>query len=276
MAKILAVLLIGILLLNTSYAQYYYKDLISNKQATADIAKFKENKVRNIRIKSFEDDGSPSEGFFGERRFSNNYKKSEVYIRVNVAGSSILTTNFNDKGLLVTSHDSSEIASSRTTYTYDADDRIKKITTSIRSSDDDFHTEIQEEHIYVYEEEFLPTKMIRVKNRSDSTTILFLHDENNNISIEKDTKTGSKYYYYYDEKSRLTDIAHANEYKPKLIANYLFEYTPDGQISQMTTTEEGNRDYFIWKYTYANGMRTSEKCYTKERKLMGSIVYEYK
>jgi hypothetical protein len=46
--------------------------------------------------------------------------------------------------------------------------------------------------------------MIRVKNKYDSTTILFSADENNNISIEKDTKSGSKYYYYYDAKNRLT------------------------------------------------------------------------
>ena len=68
---------------------------------------------------------------------------------------------------------------------------------------------------------------------------------------------------------------HANEYKPGLSADYLFEYNNASQIAQMTTTEEGGSYYYIWKYTYSNGLRSGEKCYSKERRLMGSIEYEY-
>lgn len=255
--------------------QYYFKDIVSSKQAAVDMLKFKENKVRTIKIKSFEDDGLPSDGFFAERRISKDFRKSEFFTRSNVSGKSMLTTIFDDKGNLAVSSDSSEIAATRTNYLYDEDGRIKKITTSLRSSDDDFVNEILEEHIYIYGDEFLPTKMIRVKNRRDSVTILFQHDENNNISIEKDTKTGSKYYYYYDEKSRLTDIAHSNEFKQKMLSDYIFEYNTAGHLTQMTTTEEGGNDYFIWKYTYDDGMRASERIFSKERKLLGRIEYEF-
>ena len=256
-------------------AQYYFKDIVSNKQATKDILNFKENKVRTIKIKSFEDDGLPSDGFFAERRISKDYRKSEFFTRSNVSGKSMLTTIFDDKGNLLVSSDSSEIAATRTNYLYDEDGRIRKIITSLRSSDDDFVNEILEEHIYLYEEEFLPVKMIRVKNKRDSITILFLHDENNNISIEKDTKSGSKYYYYYDEKSRLTDIAHSNEFKQKMLSDYIFEYNTAGLLTQMTTTEEGGNDYYIWKYTYDNSMRSTERIFSKERKLLGRIEYEF-
>ncbi len=255
--------------------QYYFKDILSSKQATKDILQFKENKVRSIKIKSFEDDGLPSDGFFAERKISKDYRKSEFFTRSNVSGKSMLTTIFDGKGNLLVSSDSSEIAATRTSYIYDEDGRIKKISTSLRSSDDDFVNEILEEHIYIYEEEFLPTKMIRVKNKRDSIIILFLHDENNNISIEKDTKSGSKYYYYYDEKSRLTDIAHSNEFKQKVLSDYIFEYNGAGLLTQMTTTEEGGNDYYIWKYTYDNGLRSSEKIFSKERKLLGRIEYEF-
>ena len=44
----------------------------------------------------------------------------------------------------------------------------------------------------------------------------------------------------------------------------------------MTVTQEGGSNFLIWKYAYDNGMRVREKCYGKDRKLMGSIVYEYK
>jgi len=276
MIKIFAVLIFNLFFILTANAQYYYKDLVSSQQASNDLIKYKEYKIRNIKIKSFEDDGSASDGFFGERRISKDYKKSELFTRSNVSGTSLLTTMFNEKGKIISTFDSSEIASTKTIYEYDDQERIKSINTSLRSSDDDFVNEIFEEHIYIYEDEYLPSKMIRVKNRHDSITTLFLHDENNNISIEKDTKSGSKYYYYYDDKSRLTAIAHSNEFKPKLLADYLFEYDTAGLLTQMTTTEEGGNYYYIWKYTYTNGMRVTEKCYSKEKRLMGSIQYEYK
>lgn len=238
--------------------------------------RYKQNNIRTVKIKSFEDDGTASDGFFGERRISKDYKKSEVMTRSNVSGMSLMTTYFDESGKLLSTADSSEIATTRTSYTYDADGRVSKIATSLRSADDDFVNEILEEHYYVYGDEFNPFKMIRVKNKYDSITILFMHDENGNIGIEKDTKSGSKYYYYYDEKSRLTDIAHASEFKAKLLPDYMFEYDGTGQVTQMTTVDEGGSDYYIWRYTYANGLRISEKCFSKERKLLGSIQYEYK
>jgi YD repeat-containing protein len=276
MNKILSALSIALFASIGASAQYYYKDIISNKQATSDMAKYKENKIRSIKIKSFEDDGSPSEGFFGERKNSKDFRKSELFTRTSVSEPSLLTTQFDENGKLIRSNDSSSISTSNTWYDYDADGRLKKVTTSIRSTDDDFINEILEEHIYIYGNEFMPEKMIRVKNHTDSITILFSLDENNNISIEKDTRNGSKYYYYYDAKSKLTDIAHSNDFKPKLVADYIFQYDYDGNIAQLTTTEEASNNYFIWKYSYDNGLRTSEKLYSKDRKLMGSIEYEYR
>jgi YD repeat-containing protein len=275
MNKILAALSFGLFSLNTANAQYYYKDLVSNRQASSEMAKYKENKVRTVKIKSFEDDGSASEGFFGERRISKDYKKSELFTRTNVSAPSLLTSIYTEQGRLIRSNDSSSISTSNTWYEYDEQDRLKKLTTSIRSADDDFVNEILEEHIYIYGDEFLPEKMIKVKNHRDSTVILFMHDENNNISIEKDTRNGSKYYYYYDAKSRLTDIAHSNDFKPNLVADYIFEYNASGQLTQLTTTEEASNNYFIWKYTYDNGLRKSEKIFSGDKRLMGSIEYEY-
>jgi hypothetical protein len=119
--------------------------------------------------------------------------------------------------------------------------------------------------------------MIRVKNHTDSTVILFALDEVGNVAIEKDTKSGTKYYYYYDAKKRITDIVQANDLKTGLVPDYIFEYNNSaGLLSQMTTTEEGGNYYFVWKYTYDNGLRIKERCYSKERRLMGSVEYEYK
>ena len=142
-------------------------------------------------------------------------------------------------------------------------------------SKDDFDNSITEEHIYTYENN-KPVKMARVKNGRDTTDILFSLDDNGNVAIEKDTKNGTKFYYYYDAKNRLTDIVQENEYSKNLKPDYVFEYNNAGLITQMTAVEEGSKNYFVWKYSYENGMRIKERCFTDERRLMGSIEYEYK
>lgn len=257
-------------------AQYYYKDILSNKQLIAEMAQLKEQKVRSISLKSFEDDGSPSEGFFCERKINKNYTTVETVTKAYVAGASLFTSTFNEKGLLLQTVDSSDIASSTSIYSYNDKGEIIKIISIARSSDDDFKNEIREEHIYEYGDKGLPTKMTRVKNLSDSTTILFSTDEAGNISIEKNTKTTDTYYYYYDTKNRITDVVRLNRYNQKMLPDYIFEYNSAGLVTQMTATEEGGSYYFIWKYTYDNGLRIKEKCYSKEKRLMGTIEYEYK
>lgn len=275
MKKILTFFLFLFTAIFNVHAQYYYRDIISNRQLHAEMAQYRENKVRLIKIRSFEDDGTESDGFFCEKKISRDYRKTELFTRSNISGISLLTSLFNEKGQLVSTSDSSELAVSVNRYTYDNEGRIISILSIIRSSDDDFTSEIREEHLYYYGNGSIPEKMIRVKNLSDSTNILFGLDEHNNLGIEKDSRNGSKYYYYYDSKNRLTDIVHDNEHTTKLIPDYLFEYNSAGQLVQMTNTEEGGSNYFVWKYSYENGLRSKEKCYSKERKLMGSIEYVY-
>ncbi len=258
-------------------AQYYYKDIVSNDQLQADMARYKENKIRTINIKSFEDDGSPSEGFFAQKKISKDYTRTELFTRSNISAPSLLISTFNSKGQLLQTHDSSEISVTHNTYQYNNNGKIISIVSGIRSSDDDFTSEIREEHLYSYDANGRPEKMIRVKNYRDSTTILFAPDEYGNIAIEKDTRSGTKFYYYYDVKKRLTDVVQENDFKIRMQPDYLFEYNNyAGLISQMTATEEGGNNYYVWKYTYDNGLRVRERCYTKERKLMGTIEYEYK
>ncbi len=257
-------------------AQYYYKDILSNKQLVAEMVQLKEQKIRAVSLKSFEDDGSPSEGFFCEKKLNKSYSTVETMSRSNITGTSSFISSFNEKGQLLKTIDSSEISSTTSTYSYTGAGQISSILSSVRSSDDDFKNEILEEHIYEYNETGMPVKMTRVKNLSDSTVIVFSNDENNNVAIEKNTKTGDTYYYYYDGKKRITDVVRLNQFSQKMLPDYIFEYNYAGLISQMTTTEEGSSYYYIWKYTYENGLRVKEKCFSKERKLLGSIEYEYK
>lgn len=276
MKKTFLVTFAAIFISQSLLAQYYYRDVMSNIQLQKEMSLYRENKVRSVIIKSFEDDGSESEGFFCEKKISKDYRKAELFTRSDISGSSLFTSTFDKTGKILGTTDSSAISLSINTYTYDESGRIRSILSSVKSSDDDFTNEILEEHIYEYNSAGIPVKMTRIKNNTDSTVILFQQDEHNNVAIEKDSKTGRKYYYYYDEKGRLTDIVHSTEYTTKLLPDYLFEYNGTGNITQMTSTEEGGTNYYVWRYSYSNGLRTSEKCYTKEKKLMGSVQYEYK
>ncbi|MBK7882662.1 MAG: hypothetical protein IPJ81_01610 [Chitinophagaceae bacterium] len=257
------------------FAQYYYKDIVTSKQVAADLSILKEQKIRTVKIKSSENDGLPSEGFFGERKISKDYSRIETMTRSYVTGPSLFTAHFK-KELLYKTIDSSQIAVSTSTYEYNDKNNVSKITSIIKSNDDDFTNEIREEHIYSYDGNGALEKMQKVKNGKDTVVILFSPDEKNNIAIEKDTKTGSKYFYYYDAKNRLTDVVHTNDFKTKPLPDYMFEYNGAGLLSQMTNTEEGGNYYYIWKYMYDNGLRVREKCYSKEKRLMGTIEYEYK
>ncbi len=255
-------------------AQYYYKDIISNHQVAADMKAYKENKIRKVTLKSFEDNGVESEGFFCEKKISRNYKKSELFTRADIAPASLFSSTFNDNGKLISTNDSAAFSVTEIKYSYDDKGRIISITSTVRAIEE-FNNSITEEHLYSYENDMLQ-KMVRVKNGKDSTDILFSTDENGNITLEKDTKNGTKFYYYYDNQNRLTDIVQANEFIKNLKPDYMFEYNSQGQITQMTAVEEGSNNYFIWKYNYENGLRLREKCFTNEKRLMGRIEYEYK
>ena len=257
-------------------AQNYYKDLVSNRQLLTDMAAYKENKVKTINIKSFNDDGSESEGFFCQKKLSRDYKRSELFTRADIAPASLFVSVFDNDGKLLSTNDSSSISVTAIKYSYDDKKRISTILSVVKSQDDDFSNEITEEHVYTYDDNNQPVSMLKIKNRTDTSLISFSSDDKGNIGIEKDAKTGAKFYYYYDAKNRLTDIVQANEYKENLKPDYVFEYNNAGLITQMTSVEEGSSNYFIWKYNYENNLRIKERCFTNERRWMGSIEYEYK
>lgn len=262
---------------NRGNAQYYYKDIVSNKQAMADRVALKDQKIRTVKVHSFEGNGEASPGFFCEKKIAKDYRKTETYSRSNISAKSLTTTWYNNKDQLFRSSDSSDLSVATSTYEYDDQGNISSIISNSHSSDDDFSTRFVEEHQYTYDNEGHPAKMLRIRNNIDSAYIIFLKDEKGNIIDESDTsKNGRHYYYYYNDKNRMTDIVKFNVVKNKLLPDFLFEYNNAGQVIQMVTVEEGvNSEYYTWKYTYNDGLRIIEKCFSKERILLGYFEYEY-
>ena len=258
-------------------AQYYYKDLISNKQAQAENTALSQQKIRTIKVHSFEGDQTPSEGFFCEKKISKNYRRIDTYTRSYTTGKSLLTTNYNDNGQLLQSTDSSEITVATSFYEYNGQGDITNIISTSHSTDDDFKTVLKEEHQYSYNNKRQPVQMLRIKNGKDSALIDFILDEHGNVTDEIEAgSNGRHYYYYYDTKNRLTDIVKLNVVFAKLLPDLTFEYNNQNQVTQMITVEEGvNRNYYTWKYFYSEGLRIIEKCYSKENVLLGYFEYEY-
>ena len=114
-----------------------------------------------------------------------------------------------------------------------------------------------------------------IKNKVDTMPILFMNDESGNVGIEKNARTGEDYYYYYDPKKRVTEIAHSFN-ATKLNTDFVFEYDYEGRVTRMQAAEKEGAYYFTWRYTYENGLRTTERCYSKEGAIQGSVEYAYK
>lgn len=275
-----------------SKAQYYYKDIVINKQLIAEMALLKEQKIRTIKVNSFDREDEPSIGFFCEKKINKGFSKMETVSKSYATPGSVLTSSFNVKGQLEESIDSTEISVGYSRYQYDEKGNLISIESGSRSSDDDYSVDATETHRYFYNSQNQLQKLVKLKNNKDSVVINFVLDEKGNVIEEQNTVTKQIYYYYYDNKNRLTDIVYFNNSLRKLLPVTMFEYNGLNQVTQMITAEEGSLFYYTWKYTYENGLKLREKCfynkkgdplireggggYAGPRNLQGIIEYEYK
>ncbi len=257
-------------------SQYFYKDIIINKQLVTELNTYKDEKIKEIAVISLETDGLPSEGFFCKKEISRDYSTIKTITQTSTSYKTILTSTFSKEGYLQTTKDSSEISVTNSIYTYNNINKVIKIISETHFKQDDYEDNNFEDHFYTYDNTGNLAKLIVVKNKKDTMNFLFSLDENKNIAIEKNSETGDLYYYYYDAKNRLTDIVHKYQQQKKITTDYIFQYNQGNQLSQMKVAEEEGAYYFVWKYNYEGNLRTTERCYSKEGKLLGSIEYKYR
>lgn len=256
-------------------AQYYYNDIVVNQHLFSEIAVLKTQKVREMKITSLEKDGVESEGFKCNKKFNRDYTKAELFTETMDSYATWFISYFDKNGVLESTIDSSEVSATNTAYSYDAQGRLYRINSSTHFPDDEAH-DVTEDHVYEYGAGGIPVKMLMIKNKVDTMPILFMPDENGNIGIEKNARTAEDYYYYYDSKKRMTEIAHSYSTRNKLNTDFVFEYNYEGQVVKMEAAEKEGAYYFTWRYTYENGLRTTERCYSKEGSIQGSVEYLYK
>jgi hypothetical protein len=257
-------------------AQYFYNEWLSNRDAQKEWKNMQRSGYRNIQIECFEADDSKNNSFFCERKFTKDFLRSTLYTRTNQTPKSILITEYFPDGRLRKTYDSSENSVRTTTFVYDNQLRLKQSINESRSMDEDFVTAMREEHLYEYGASEIPQKMIRIKQYTDSLVILFSPDENGNLSIEKDTKSGAKYYYYYNASQQLTDIVPLNEYKQSMKPDYLFDYDSLGNLIEMKSTDGPGGGYTTWLYVYENGLKKLETVYAYKAGLANRFEYRYR
>ncbi len=259
----------------SAFSQYYYTDILTVRKLNMEYQTIKSDGYHTVRLESFEGDDTPSEGFSCVKKISQDYSGSEMLSKSNVTGESLLKATYKD-GKIIQSVNETASTTSTTQYTYDANSQLTKI--SILTSSNTDSSTFSEDRIYTYDVSGIPSTLVRMRNGQQVSQIDFKKDETGNI-IEETPESNSKdkkYYYYYDDQNRLTDVVHYNILAKKLLPDFMFAYNDTGQIRQMISVDESGRSYFVWRYSYtSSGLPEIQKCYSKEKKLLGTIQYEY-
>ena len=275
MIKNIIIVLLALITSSTASAQYYYDDIVNNKQILSDVAVLKEKKIKGVKVTSIEPTGEESEGFTCQKKINRDFTEVEIYTATNDSYPNTFISYFNKAGLLQKTVDSSEAGATTIVYSYDDAKRLVSINSSKHFATDDDAGVVFEKHLYKYNAAGILEQMTLIKNSRDTTLYFFQPDDKGNVAIEKNSKTAEIYYYYYNTKNQLTDIVHSYSFQKKLFTEYSFEYNYAGQLVKMVTSEKEGAYFFTWRYNYEDGLRTNERCYSKEGRMIGSVEYKY-
>jgi YD repeat-containing protein len=262
----------------SSSAQYYYKDITGTKESSALLKVYMKNKVTRVMLTSYDADNTKSDNLFVQQEFSpvKRVLKTITATGADNGNMSTVFTYADENGNIIKTVDSSGVVINTTTYTYDASGNLKLVT--ISSSDTTINE--SEQHLWQWENG-KPSRMLRIKNKKDTTYVDFKLDENGNVTEETETRkrvTSRPYYYYYNDNNQLTDVVRYNDRAKQLLPEYMFEYSASDQVIQKITVPSNNSDYLIWRYQYnPQGLKIKEVVYSKhdKRNPLGKIEYQY-
>lgn len=275
MKSLVSIVFICLLFAEAAQSQHYYTDLLVTRDNTKKQALYKQNRVKGVRFNSFDMYNQPIDGFSCNQKVSANFLETTTTTTAPAIGTSENTSFFNTNGQLIKTVDTSEGNKTQISYTYDAENRITGIV-SLSTSPGNYVN--KEEHLWFYNAQGKPSRMLKVKNNSDTTYISFVLDEQGNVAEERSTHAGQEQatvYYYYDDQNRLTDIVRYNNRAKRLLPDYIFDYKGD-VLNSMLVTTEGGTDYQKWNYSYDDkGLKIKDECYSKTKVLIGKIEYGY-
>lgn len=255
-------------------AQYYYSDIIGTKQTNQQYRLLRAFQYKRVNAVSYEG-GQPSKDFLLEQVITDDGRKIITHSASIGNMESYFISNYQNNKVNKTV-DSGNNAINTVMYEYDNTGKVTSTSAASKDFDGTFTNE--ERHIWSYNAKGLPEKMMKIKNKTDTTLVTFVYDDDN-VAEEKWTKNNriiETYYYYYNPKKQLTDIVRFNRKAKAMLPDYMFEYDTKGRITQMTQTQSGSANYLIWRYTYnENGMKEKEIVFNKQKEMLGRIEYKY-
>ena len=265
-------------------AQYYYNDIIANRDINNKMKTLLAAKVQSVMATGYDEYGKKSTDFNEWQEVQANGTILKITTRTgqNAARSYY---QFDNNTRLISSRDSSADALVTTNYTYDNNGNLSSIKMTRKDSLHDFDQ--TEDRQWQYTPAGKPLQVLRIANGTDSTEYRFTLDEKGNVADETMFRwtrgvyfyyDDQKIYYYYDDKGRLTDIVRYNRKLKQLVPDYTFEYDDNDRVIQKITalSNTANFDYFIWRYGFNDkGLKTREKMFSKTQRQKGSIDYSY-
>ena len=270
-------LLIIIIFYSTNvFSQYYYNDIVATQQSSAQHQLLKVNKIRVVKAFSKEADNSMVEGFMLQQDINKDASKIITVSTVSSRVVSSLTSLYEKEKISKTKEESLNVLNI-VDYVYDANGILHTIASA--TTDTSIGTFSTETHVWLYNNKNQPIQMLKIKDNKDTTNIQFVLDDNG-IVIEEHWKKRAKnlesYYYYYNDKNNITDIVRFNTRAKKMLPDFMYEYDANNRIKQMIQVLAGGSNYNTWRYRYnENGLKQTEVCYDKQKKLVGSIEYVY-
>ena len=266
-------------IMQASEAQFYYKDLVVNRETESRWKLFRDNRVKGVTLNSVEADGKPTEGFLGEQQVTDDYSRITTHTKTSGTADSWIITDYSAQGRILKNTDTSDTYENVSEYRYDAQGRI--VTIADTSLETDNHFKEVEVHLWTYDQGHpdRPVSMLKIKDGNDTTYVTFVIGDKGNITEEHARRKGENQpviYYYYDADNRLTDIVRYSARAQRLLPMDIFEYEDGRLSSSLIVPEEGNSFYQKWYYVYNDkGLKAKDFCYNKQKELLGSIEYQY-
>jgi hypothetical protein len=273
----LIITLLALTVFLEAQAQYYYKDIIANKETNELNSRLKKAKVVDIKVKSLEFDNNEVEDFLCEQNIENNGKHMITVTGSPYIGENHLHSFFTAQSQIIRSVDSNPTIIIQNNYDY-IENRLNKIIVTSFEVDNKKDKSV-EVHEWIYNKN-VPEKMYLIKNGNDTTTIKFLIDTTLQLPVEEISyykgKEKERYYYYYDSKKRLTDVTRYHPYARKVLPEFIFEYDEQNNVKRKTSFTTGTKDYQIWHYAYnENGLKTEDQCFLRGNVFRGKLMYRY-
>ncbi|MEN9458066.1 MAG: hypothetical protein RL135_640 [Bacteroidota bacterium] len=268
---IICTLLIG----NSLWGQFYLNDIIGLKVSQEKYQLMRKNKIKKITANSIEADGSNTKGFLLSQELQTDGKKMVSTI-ANLSSPLEKITNIYELSKLKRTFVNRASIETKTEYSYNENGLLNKVVST--TIDSVQKTPISEIHLWQYQANGLPSKMIKLTDGMDTVQVEFVADSTGLVIEEYWFKKGKKIesYYYYYSNNQLTDVVRFNLKANRLIPDYVYEYNQQNQLINMIQVSFNGSAVVHWTYTYhANGLRETETARDKEKNIIAKIIYNF-